>query len=416
MAKRNLPCSCAVLLLPSLAFAGVHRVGPGAFSTPQAAVDAAIDGDTILIAPGNYPGFKITDEALAIAVDPSGIVNCGAVVVESLSSAKNVLVDGLNVTAASGMALKLHSNLGSVRIQNCTLTGASSVASNPGIVLGAGAFVTGCGDVVMRNTTILGGGGYSDWGASSGTDALFARGSNLALYGCTVRGGYGGWADPDSSNWGGSGGDGLESPDSFVLAQQTTFTGGAGGGGGDGDFLSPGGGGGAGGHGVHLRADTSGTSPEVVTRACNLSGGSGGMGGFWGGPWGVNGLPAQVSVGVVRTPVQQDLLNVTTPTRWPIGTMVPITVSGPVGSTVALLIGPDTVFVQNPSTDYALHVPGPFYRRLAIGVVPASGSIQLNVLVPSPPGGVSTQAWQLQALNTGASSGPTSSLATAVLF
>jgi hypothetical protein len=415
MARRCLPCSCAVLLLPSLAFAGVLRVGPGGFPTPQAAVDAALDGDTILIAPGNYPGFTITDEALAIAVESSGVVNCGAVIVENLSSAKNVLVDGLRISAASGIALKLRSNLGSVRIQSCSLTGASAMVSNPSII-GVGAYVTNSTDIVLRECTIDGGSGYSAWGASAGTDGLFARTSRLTLYGCTVRGGHGGWADPDSSHWGGGGGDGLETPDSFVLAQETTFTGGSGGSGGDGDFLSPGGGGGSGGHGIHLRADSPGTSPEAITRACTLTGGMGGIGGFWGGPWGANGLPARVSVGVVRTPLQQELLNVTTPTSWPIGTLVPITVSAPVGSTVALLIGPDTVFAHNASTDYALHVPGPFYRRLALGVVPANGSITLNVLVPSPPGGLSTQAWHLQALNTGASAGPTSSPASVVLY
>jgi hypothetical protein len=411
--------ACAALLLPSFAFAGVLRVAPSGapYYMPQAAIDAAVDGDTILIAPGNYPGFAIGDKTLAIAVDPAGVVTCGPVFVENLSSAKNVLIDGVKVTATSGMALKLRFNAGSVRIQNCTLIGPTTLYGNPNTATGPGAYISSCDDVVVRGCTITGGAGYSAWSAGDAADGIFTRGSRIALYGCTLTGGSGGSADPDSHNHGGNGGDGLDSPDSFVLAHQTTIRGGYGGWGGDGDFLQPGGQGGAGGHGVHLHADVPSTHPDVVWRQCTLAGGAAGPSGFWYyGPSAPAGLPYTAYVGTVRTPTDTTIVNIDTPANWPIGSIVPVTVTAPPSAAVALLLGPDTGFAYNASTDYALHVPPPFFRRLALGVAPPNGVISFNVLVPAPPGGVPTQAWHLQALLTGASAGPMGSLASVVVY
>jgi hypothetical protein len=421
MLERTSLRSCAVAFLSSLAFAGVLRVAPSGapYTTPQDAIDAAVDGDTILIAPGSYPGFTIPDVALAIAVDLAGTVSCGGVDVENLSSTRNVLIDSLRLTSATGYGLKIRACSGSVRVQSCTLRGAdANIQSN--LHASQGAYITGSTDVVLRRCTIDGGHGDGvNPSFARGQDGLFARGSRLALYGCTLRGGAGAFADPNGWDLGGDGGDGLETPDSFILAQETSFTGGTGGDGGDGDFLQPGNGGGRGGNGVLLHADQAGTSPEVVTRACHLTGGPGGYGGFWGGPDGPPGLPAMVDVGTVRTSVQKAVIDVDTPSNWPIGSMVPIRIAGSPGSIVELLVAPDTGFVSNATTDYPRHVPNPIvplFRRLGVGVVPPSGSITLNVTVPSPPAGIPTQAWYLQAWTTNPDSGPTSSLACVVLY
>jgi hypothetical protein len=418
MTTRTMLSSCAVGLLASVGFAGVLRVAPAGapYTTPQAAIDAAVDGDTILIAPGVYPGFTITDEALSIAVDPPGTVHCGAVLVENVSAARNVLIDSLRITAANGIALKVRACAGSVRIQGCNVQGVDGVY-NTTIPATTGAYVTGSTDVVLRTCDVRGGNGGAIYSQGyNGADALFARGSRVALYGCTLQGGYGGSADPDGSGDGGHGGDGLETPDSFVLAQQTSFRGGGGGDAGDGDFLTRGGDGGDGGHGVRLRADAPGTTPEVVTRTCTLAGGSGGIGGFWGGAFGTAGSPSSASVGTVRPAVQSTNLNVDTPSGWRVGNLVPVTVVAPPGSSVALLLGPDAGFAQNTATDYALHVPSPFFRRLALGVVPPSGSLVLNLVVPPPPAGVGSVTWHLQALAVGGGAGPTSSPATVVVY
>ena len=65
--------SCALALLASLAGparAGVLVVAPtGAYTTIQAAVDAAVDDDVILVKSGTYPSFVVRGKSLVIAED-----------------------------------------------------------------------------------------------------------------------------------------------------------------------------------------------------------------------------------------------------------------------------------------------------------------------------------------------------------
>lgn len=60
--------SLLVLSLVSPAAAGVLTVGPSGqmFTSPQAAVDAAVDGDVVLVHPGSYFAFTVDGKALAV--------------------------------------------------------------------------------------------------------------------------------------------------------------------------------------------------------------------------------------------------------------------------------------------------------------------------------------------------------------
>ena len=75
-----------VLLCTGAARADVLVVPTPAYPTPQDAVDAAVDGDTILVQPSGapYPAFQVVGKGLAIIADGAPIelalvVECFAV-------------------------------------------------------------------------------------------------------------------------------------------------------------------------------------------------------------------------------------------------------------------------------------------------------------------------------------------------
>jgi hypothetical protein len=67
---RTVSLTALLLGLLGLARADVLTVGPTAvFAEVQTAVDAAADGDTILVARGNYASFSIVDKAVTVVAD-----------------------------------------------------------------------------------------------------------------------------------------------------------------------------------------------------------------------------------------------------------------------------------------------------------------------------------------------------------
>ncbi len=83
--------------LSTLSQAGVLVVAPSGapFTTIQTAVDAAVDGDVVLVKPGTYGGFTLNSKSLALVSDPAGaahiagatlIANVGVGRITSLSS------------------------------------------------------------------------------------------------------------------------------------------------------------------------------------------------------------------------------------------------------------------------------------------------------------------------------------------
>lgn len=203
--------------------------GTGQYTEIQPAINAALDGDTLLVKAGTYQSFVISNKELGVVADTGAIVDVdGAIRVRGLSADRTVNIAGLRATgsttnnefSANGMYLK--NNSGSVRVQACTLKG---VLMN--CMLHHGADIDSCSDVAFVRCTIE---GSDEFKGGNGIEVLA---SNLALYDCTVRGGHGGTdiGCPDVPGGygygdGRPGGEGLNGQSSFIFASHNSFTGG----------------------------------------------------------------------------------------------------------------------------------------------------------------------------------------------
>src|SRR6266850_2361061 len=101
----------------------VDAHGHGTYRQIQPAVDAAVDGDTILVKAGGYPGFTVAGKGLSITADTGhDVVVTSPVSVVNLASQSTDLISGFEIRSnSSGVpALDAQGNSGSVRIQSCT--------------------------------------------------------------------------------------------------------------------------------------------------------------------------------------------------------------------------------------------------------------------------------------------------------
>lgn len=261
----------APLLLAPLVRADVRVVAPtGApYAEIQAAVDAASDGDVVLVKSGTYASFVIRNLSVAIVADAGAVVDVeGSIRVSGVAATRTVVLAGLRATGTiSGSDSTRHGLFarncaGSLRLYGCTLTG---VPLNTGIVLppsshypsplpacyeGQGAYLEGCVDVALAGCALSGssapatsgyfGHGTRPWaGIVDGGHGLYAVGSQVAVYDSTLQGGRSGlgpaWGsgacDPlpsDPLGYLGSAGEGLRASSSFVFASSATLLGAAG--------------------------------------------------------------------------------------------------------------------------------------------------------------------------------------------
>lgn len=266
-------------------------VGPGHISTIQAAVDQAVDGDSILVKTGNYSGFSIVNKDLRVVADHGATVNVvGQVSVTQLAVGKTVLLTGLEIRWDNSQhpetgALTASNNLGHLRLQECTILGTGITGyGESGVSLeGSRDVCFAACDVEAGQYTIL----------PDGSPGITAVGSAVAIYDSTLRGGMGGLgACGMAGQPGGPGGPGgaayaqNESNPSFVFSSGSSLYGGAGGVGGycTCDCSSPGSAGGTGGVGGPCVEQT-GSSPDSVSVATldpSLYPGPGGLGGYGG--------------------------------------------------------------------------------------------------------------------------------------
>ena len=204
------------------------------YHTIQAAVDAAADGDTLLIADGDYQGFLLDGKGLTLLAlhDLEAVVQ-GQVIVQNLPAASAVRFDGLKFQGKapyydldwfeSEIGVSLVNNQGAVHFYGCLIAGGGSSV-----------------DAWIDNSPL-----DPTWFPSGAHGLNVVDSISVALLDCEVHGGNGAGSDNDIDGWGGRGGIGIRSLNSVVALYDTLLRGGGGGNagnvggdGGDGCYIS----------------------------------------------------------------------------------------------------------------------------------------------------------------------------------
>jgi len=237
--------------------AGSARAGEGvvrilerprlpAFGSLQQAIDVALDGETLLVGEGDYRAIRIDGRKLALVAAPGATpVVTGTSRVENVGTQSSVVLAGLEFrglsfqgqfVVAGTPALEIEACSGGVWLLNCTLNGGDGSAgfgAFPQLGDGAAALsVRSSGRVALARCMLVGGDGGNhpsqnaeDGNGGRGGAGVDAQNSTLALYSTTSLGGIGGRA----GTRGGDGGDGLSLVASGVYIGACTARGGKGG-------------------------------------------------------------------------------------------------------------------------------------------------------------------------------------------
>lgn len=415
-------------LLPVLACAlgarvsaDVLVVGPArAHATIQLAINAAHDGDVILVEPGTYPSFAVSNRALTIVADSGGpvIVN-GAIMVFDLAATRDVVVCGLTATGIYAVmpltvyGLYAANCAGSLRVQDCDLRGWPNPAADPCTLRADGALLQNCQDVVFtrtrlegadRNTLFVPPGTGSFPGAGH---ALFAYSSRVALYECSLSGGdagldvllcsggYGYLAED-----GADAGHGIAAVSSFVFVAASDLLGGRGG---DADPSGCGNGGNGGSGGF--------TSTPVGTFVLDntTAGGPGGAGHF--DPLDPFCMPHDGNPGTTwaggsgPTTFAAPARSCAVPRILREGAQLTLTLSGRPGDVVELAMSGTTGFRfrQNARGVDTLHGTGQpaAVPVTTVGTLPAGGVLTLIWTVPELGPGIAAEVLHVQTAFTG---------------
>ena len=157
-------------------------VGNGGFATIQAAINAAVAGDTIMLAAGTYNENIVLDRAVTILGANHGVMGTGARGAESVITGgfeitgAGAVIDGVKVTGgapAFGSTDAIHVSAGNVTVTNSVLQG-SGVADTFGLETENSAGITG---LTISNNLIA---GWNE-GVSLG------QGTGAAITGNTLR-------------------------------------------------------------------------------------------------------------------------------------------------------------------------------------------------------------------------------------
>ncbi|MCK6446685.1 MAG: hypothetical protein L6Q99_09870 [Planctomycetes bacterium] len=360
-----LTLSLSVLTDGASAQSQVLVVSPtGPYTQLQAAVDAASDGDIVLVKAGTYGALSIGDESVSIVADTAAAVSTGAISITDLSASHRVVLSGLQKNGWSGgvQRLALTNSAGAVRIDRSRIVGADGQT----VSAAAGADVQQSTNVAFSNCVLVGG----RLGALNGGPGVYASSSSVAFYDCDVTGGWGG-SDYYTSYAGGDGGAGCHAAASFLFSSGSYFEGGWGG-----DAYASWGHKGVGGCGVLL----SGVLNEMPALASMFAGGLGGCApyaGCLGLSPDVCGFPG--SLQVLSGGSKQ--LDVASPVRELSSAQV--TIKAAPGDRVFLYtsVEPDWTWMSAWSGVSCTERP-PSNGRAFLGIVPGSGTLTTDLPIP----------------------------------
>lgn len=363
--------------------------GPGVFSTQiQPAIDAASDGDLILVKPGPYSqGFTIDGKAVSIFGDagPPPMLG-GGVTIRNLPAGSGVYISGILVNAPQ-TALVVELNEGPVWIEESDFT---SGTGEPAVAAYPGARVDRTASLVLLRSTIRGGKGFSAATTAlvgSGGIGLHATESFVSVYDGFAAGGTAG-TPTNVDQPGKPGGDGAWLGTGVLFASGAGFHGGNGG-----PHSQPMGNplvaGGAGGDGLQVDG-------TAFALACTFEGGNGGRG-PGGGVVGPAGQPTAVGPSGTLSilPGTARHFSITSPIREQQTTT--IRCGGVAGETVGAIVS----FEQDLGLLFLLF-SGVVLPELssasgiALGVVPSFGLLEVPVPIPDLPASVQGSTLFLQ--------------------
>jgi hypothetical protein len=371
LAGLSLPASAGVIV--------VDAAGGGDFTSLEAAVAAAADGDTLLVRPGHYGIFDssmlISGRSLVIAADGTGPVLTKPFGI--LGTGERIVLRGLTIEAGpSDGNTGLHCVGGDVFVEGCTIRGRDGDYFT-GSIVGGTAVTSSGGRLVLKDCVLEGGRGsdnqnFAFVNAQPGGNGLHVFGTaTIAIHGGTVTAGAGG-DDVDGFGHGSIGGVGLLANfGAKLLLAGCTMTGGDGGSSGNpgsfGPFSY------AGGDAVSIANDTS-----LDLLDATLVGGAPGQDG--GGLFGTPGDPLESSLGnvVVQFPGAYRGLGFSAPA--PEGGMLTLSFDGAAGDLVGLFVSATPTALPGPQGLFHLGAPvlGPF----TLGPVGPSGTLALPFGVP----------------------------------
>ena len=374
----------AIVVLALPARAGVLVVdaagGAGAFTEIQSAVDAAVDGDVILLESGVYHSFVVTAKALQIVEDAGADARVfGSLVVEGLAPGQSLVLRGLIVSGQPMFpgSTQFLDNAGSIWVEDCEL---KNTGQHDGVR------VQGCAAVSFLRCTLRG--GPSPNPVPSGdlpTAGLDAIGSTVALYDCELHGGLGAFG-------GHTGGPGARLTGGTCFASGCAFVGAPGG---KGIQVCTGGectcsDGGDGGPGLELFA----LEPRAVELGCTFEGGpAGGVADPVNCVPGASGVPMQTESGQLQSlagPPRH--FACASPVRE--RSLVVLDFAGEPGDVAFVLTSADPAHL--PMVAGVLLVAHPVVI-VALGTVSASGTVSATLPVGALPAGVDELEVFLQA-------------------
>lgn len=409
----------ALVAAPLSRAAAIHTVdsnNPSSadFADVQSAIDAASDGDVIVVrypyvAPP-YDPFVIDGKALTIvgvilggsgwqAVPPDlvgmpGNQNARKITVRNLGASQQVVLRGMLVDAGNGTlsadfnrgsALTIENCQGAVRVEECSFIGEEGVSGQtfpipPEAAAAPGVVVRDSDDVAFFGCYVEGGEGAwihdedSDWFVTDGETGVEVEGAVLSLYDSRVLGGRGGSIEDTDCTGAGDGGSGMSVTSSKVFLSGSAVLGGDGGHGDYDLFWGCAGAGGDGGDGLVL------TSGAVYRLDTTLAGGAQGFDGL-GSPSGVPGVPV-VQLGGSLLPVPGKARSLTVESPLLGGQGGSIEVGGLPGDSAFLLVSLLPIQTLVPAYSGNLLVGGASFL-VPLGTIPASGSLSASFSAPS---------------------------------
>jgi hypothetical protein len=346
----------------------------GLGSNLQQAIDAAFEGDILIVQGGPYSSLHIDGKSLTVLVDAGHEVVVNApLVVRNLAAGQTVLVRGfqkiLDVTPAGHRILD---NAGTVWIEDCKLTlGGLPLAS----FAAQSVRIANSDAVVLADCLVT-----SDQIFATDVGGLAAEQSAVALFGCELLGGKGAPGAGLGATLG-TGGVAARVTGGFMHLERCTVKGGTGANGILGYNPVTGAvvcsDGSAGGHG--LVVDGAGTLVEAV--ASEIAGGPGGAAGGAGCSPGTDGLASLILGGALQTPpCPAPALAVEPSPAIGGSTTVTVAVSGSPGDLAAVIYGPPLFLALAPACGVALAIPA---HHQFLGVVDAAGGVAFSFVPPA---------------------------------